>query len=225
MLCTRPFLSYRRLNGTLILTAGIVLILTGCSNVVVGTPLDKTATTAAQATTDMQDKLNVISPKLEKLGYNLDSGTLVYYRSSSEKIEPGKLMGLKGVVIVDKPISDFILQADIDWNAISGLAGCGIMFRADEDFRQGSGYQLFMLRIADVPAWDIAYILDGKIQYNLLPYSQFTDAVDEREGAVNTITLIVTGDTIETLINTAKGRTRSIKSFPMVALFCTHAGI
>ncbi len=103
MLCTRPFLSYRRLNGTLILTAGIVLILTGCSNVVVGTPLDKTATTAAQATTDMQDKLNVISPKLEKLGYNLDSGTLVYYRSSSEKIEPGKLMGLKGVVIVDKP--------------------------------------------------------------------------------------------------------------------------
>lgn len=166
---------------------------------------DKTATVAAAATEEMEAKMVKIAPKLEKLGFDLNSGHLIYTNLSVVSLTVDSYNEDKPKVILDKPVQDFILQADIGWNSTSGLAGCGIIFRAEEDLERGANYEYVMLRLSGAPAWDIEYFRYGQYQYSLLPSTQFTAAIDERQDAVNTLTLIVQGDTIESIMNTTKG--------------------
>lgn len=166
---------------------------------------DKTATVAAAATEEMEAKMVKIAPKLEKLGFDLNSGHLIYTNPSVVSLIVDSYNEDKPKVILDKPVQDFILQADIGWNSTSGLAGCGIIFRAEEDLERGANYEYVMLRLSGAPAWDIEYFRYGQYQYSLLPSTQFTAAIDERQDAVNTLTLIVQGDTIESIMNTTKG--------------------
>jgi len=166
---------------------------------------DKTATVAAAATEEMEAKMIKIAPKLEKLGFGLDSGQLIYTNSAVVSLTVDSYNEDKPKVILDKPVQDFILQADIGWNSTSGLAGCGIIFRAEEDLERGANDEYLMLRLSGAPAWDIEYFRYGQYQYSLLPSAQYTAAIDERQDAINTVTLIVQGDTIESIMNTTKG--------------------
>lgn len=172
---------------------------------------DVTATAAAAATAEMDQKLNEIAPDLDELGYDTSSGTLIYFEPSPVEVTADSYMEDVAQLILEDPVKDFILQADIGWNSTSGLAGCGIIFRSEADLERGAQYQYYMLRLSGAPAWDIAYYRYGEYQYGLVSDMQFTTAIDERQDAVNTITLIVKGDTIESIINTTKSRDTSDK--------------
>lgn len=226
--------SLSRSSGRFVLAAGIVVLLAGCggtastptlppssptataapsstpTSLPTSTPTftatpDQTATAAAVATEEMEHRVAEIAPVLEKLGYDTSSGTLIYYEPAPVKILVNSYQEKKPKLILEEPAKDFILRMDIGWNSTSGLAGCGIAFRAEADLEQGGQYQFSMLRLSGAPAWDLAYFRYNQFQYDLLPEVQFTAAIDERQDAVNTITLIVEGDTIETIINTTKG--------------------
>lgn len=167
--------------------------------------IDRTGTEDAYATAEMAAKLRPIAPKLEKLGFTLDSGLLVYSNPSMVAVSVDSYMADDHKLILEKPIQDFILQADIGWNSTSGLAGCGIMFRAEDDLERGANYQYLMMRLSGAPGWDIQHYRYAQYQYSLVPETQFTQAIDNRQNAVNTVTLIVRGDTIESYMNTTKG--------------------
>lgn len=223
-----PFIQFRSL-AMIVLVAG--LILAGCTSPAAApTPVpptatlapsstptslptntptstatpDQTATLVAYATAQIEEKLSQIAPELEKLGYAVDSGRLIYFKTSAVDVTADSYMEDVPKLIVEDPVKDFILQADIGWNSTSGLAGCGLILRAEADLERGAQYQYYMLRLSGSPAWDVAYYRYGTYQYSLLTDMQFTAAIDERQDAVNTITLVVKGDTIESTINTTK---------------------
>jgi hypothetical protein len=164
-----------------------------------------TAISDTLATAEMDGNLALIAPKLEKLGFDLESGRLIHFSQSKVSLSVDSYMADDHKMILEKPIQDFIMQADVSWKSSSGLAGCGIVFRAEEDLERGANYQYLMMRLSGAPAWDIQHYNYGQYQYSLLPFTQFTPAIDDRQNAINTITLIVRGDTFKSIINTTKG--------------------
>lgn len=166
---------------------------------------DRTATVAVAETAEMAAKMIDILPRLEKLGYGPESGNLIYTGESLITLTVDSYQEDKVKQIVRDPIQDFIFQANVRWNSTSGLAGCGIMFRAEEDTERGGNYQFLIMRLSGAPAYDIEYFKYGQYQYSLLPSTQFTAAIDERQDADNKLTLIVRSDSIESVINTTKG--------------------
>ncbi len=171
---------------------------------------DRTATISARETGTLEAELNQYLTRLEKFGFDRESGRMIYQGEPTIYLTVDSYQEDKLETIIADPIKDFVLQAEIEWNSTSGLAGCGIIFRAEEDLERGANYQWVMMRLSGAPAWDIEYFRYGEFQYGLMP-AQFTAALDERQGAVNRITLIAQGDTFKTYINTTPGMDASDK--------------
>jgi hypothetical protein len=97
---------------------------------------------------------------------------------------------------------NFILKTDITWNSTSGLAGCGIAFRADTfPLNKSSFFSIFLVRLSGAPAWQIEYYKDGDFTANLTGNTQFTKIIDVKPGATNTYYLVVNGDQITLFAN------------------------
>lgn len=123
---------------------------------------DVTATAAARATAAMEDKIAKIAPELEKLGIAPDSGSLVWQADDPISMTVTTYMEKTHYQITDDPVSDFVLFTDVTWNSSSGLAGCGLIFRADDDFDVGGQYAFLIMRLQAAPAWDIEYYKWGQ---------------------------------------------------------------
>src|SRR5512140_2218851 len=56
---------------------------------------------------------------------------------------------------------DFVMYTELTWKT-DGWPTCGLFFRSDEDFGEGTFYLLQFLRFSGLPAWDIEYGKDGQ---------------------------------------------------------------
>ena len=106
--------------------------------------------------------------------------------------------------IEDAPAAgDFLMQSEITWDTSSGLAGCGLILRSEEDFEKGEQYQFFMMRLENAPGWIMVYYKDGIAQYPITLGAdyQFTDYIRDGRQSTNKIAILAKGDQITVFIN------------------------
>ena len=164
---------------------------------------DRTATAAVLATEEMSARLEEISPELEAVGFTTESGSLIYDSIApiSMTVDSYNVFWPEPVIV--DPIKDFILHVDIRWNSTSGLAGCGIIFRAEEDLERGAYYRMDVMRLQAAPVWGMYYIKFNTLQRNLIS-DRFDKILKDEPNSVNNVVLVVKSDVIQAYINEKK---------------------
>ena len=139
---------------------------------------------------------------LEPLGLTLDQGSLGWYQTRQEEID---LYEPKVYYILspDKTVTaaNFIFSSEITWESSGGLAGCGLVFRADGDIIRGEQYHLLTIRLSGFPGWDIEYWKDGDWQSTLNGRAMTSKAIDQGQGSTNQIVLVADGGTFTVYAN------------------------
>lgn len=157
-----------------------------------------------------QARLEQIDADLKTMGIDPGKGSLVWtLRTPVELDGTGYATGyFKPITGVDV-VKDFVIQTDVTWNTSGALSGCGLLFRAPDDFdvKIGDFYIFDMLRVQYAPAWVIGYYKDGRYEYSLPGLSGVTsDNIEDENDTQNTVTLDVRGDTFTVYINGVKER-------------------
>lgn len=166
---------------------------------------DRTATAVVRATATMAARLAELAPELELVGYTTDSGTLVYDKSVPMAMTVTHYSSYWPESVIDTSLKNFILHVDIRWDSTSGLAGCGIMFRSEEDLERGARYVFEIIRLSGLPGWGMAYEKFNQVQTNLVS-KRPNDIIDDSPNSVNNIMLVVHGDLLQAYINGEKMR-------------------
>lgn len=161
--------------------------------------IDKAATEAAKATEAAAAAQAVISADLAKFDVALSDGQLIYLQANPVKIRLDSYGQLTHSEIEDSQAADFILYTEITWESKSGLAGCGIIFRSEDNLQEGDQYQLFMMRLSGAPLWDIEWWTDGLFTYGW--GLQSSSYIDVDPGATNQYLLVATGKQVSVYAN------------------------
>jgi hypothetical protein len=166
---------------------------------------DRTATAAAQATATADVAMVKIKSELEKVNLHAEDGQLAWISSDETDLSVEKYNSIDYSAIDEAGVlKDFVFHADIGWNSTSGLAGCGMIFRADDDFKNGGQYQLLLIRLQSAPIWAVDFVKFGKIQFPLNEYNGLSNAIIDEPNSVNKVTLVARGQNIFTYINGEK---------------------
>ena len=182
---------------------------------------DKTATAAAQAT----ETSNSILQELDKLLGDTDvpyqDGHLAWKQTKPLTVT------LKGpgwdYVEIDKNLTadNFILKSDVTWEA-SGIIICGAIFRSEPSFEEGKQYQFAYLRLSGLPAWEIDVFEFGNFK-NSPSKTQFSNAIDQGNGATNQVLLVAQDEQFTVYINQARqGRYFDYSKQRMSGSFAFH---
>jgi hypothetical protein len=86
--------------------------------------------------------------------------------------------------------SNFALYVEATWESQSGLAGCGIVFHAEEN-PEGEQYRFETLRFKGVPVWMVSFWRDGKPQPGGMPESKLNKAINQKQGGTNRYMLVL----------------------------------
>lgn len=164
---------------------------------------DRTATTAVRATETTAARLEELAPELEKVGYGTTSGKLIYDSNAPKTMMVTEYNVFWPQMVVSKPVKDFILHVDVRWDSTSGLAGCGIIFRAEEDLERGAYYRMDIMRLQAAPVWGMYYVNYNTIQRNLVS-DRFDKIINDEPDSVNNVMLVVKADQIQPYINDKK---------------------
>ena len=160
---------------------------------------DTTATAAAQEAAES----DAILSELDKLLGDTD----IPYQDGHLKWKQGKplMVTLNGpgwdYVEIDDDLvgKNFILKSDVTWEA-SGILICGVIFRSEDNLEQGKQYQFNYLRLSGLPAWEISVHEYGMYQ-NSFTKVQFSQAMDQKNGAMNEVLLVAQDDQFVLYIN------------------------
>jgi hypothetical protein len=185
---------------------------------------DVTATTQAQATAAAATVMLKVQKELDKVGVDASEGQLVWHSDadtvlSATKFDETETQALEGA----GSLTDFVLHADIGWNSSSGLAGCGFIFRADDDLKRGKQYQMLLVRLQSLPGWLVDFYQYGKFQFAVNPDDEPQRVILDQPDSVNKITLVARGQDLLTYINGEKMRLlESNKQLEGIAAFMVY---
>lgn len=161
---------------------------------------DKAATLAAKATAEAQEIVDLLADDLKSVGYSVDQGSLGVYLPDEVKLTTSSYGRTELQAITNEPVANFVLKTDVVWNSKSGLAGCVIGFRSEEDVVEGEQYRFYFLRLLNAPMWDIEYYDNGNF-VTALRFLETSRSIDDSQDAQNTVILVVNGDDITPYIN------------------------
>ena len=183
---------------------------------------DKTATAVAQAT----ETSNTVLSELDRL---LGDSDIPYQdgRLAWKQVKP-LMVSLTGpgwdYVEVDRDLvgKNFILKSDVTWEA-SGIIICGLIFRSEPNVEKGRQYQFAYLRLSGLPAWEIDVFEFGGYK-NSPTKVQFSNAIDQGNGAVNQVVLVAQEEQFTLYINRVRqGRYFDYSKQRMEGNFAFHA--
>ena len=162
---------------------------------------NRTATAQARVTATAQAVIAKIDAELKKYDLSTKEGHLGWMHDPvSLKLDTyGEYK--HDVDYPDLSVSDFVLQTDITWETTTGLAGCGLLLRAQPDFERGAQYQFAIVRLALEPLWDIEYYKYGQFQENITGRLLSAPILDDKSGGTNHITVIAQGNKITAYAN------------------------
>jgi len=161
---------------------------------------DMTATYSANATMVTAERLKLIKPELDLVGYP-ETGSITWYQVDAINIVPAKNQTLFYKTIDEKLIAgDFIFKTDITWSATS-LVFCGFNFRAGENIEKGNHYEFLFLRISGLPGWDIEYHEGDEFVSTITERIHFSDAMKTENNATNEFILVARGNQFTVYIN------------------------
>jgi hypothetical protein len=166
---------------------------------------DRKATLGAKASATMDARMAQIAPKLEELGIAQNGGNLAWYGDKPITLSVTDYNSFVGDFIIDRPMADFVMHTGIVWDSSSGLAGCGINFRAEDDLTYGARYEFDMTRLMNAPAWGIYYVKFRRLQSNM--GSDFSSYINDGNDSLNTVDLIAQGGSFTLYINDEKIKT------------------
>lgn len=167
---------------------------------------DRTATLEAEVRATGDAALAEILPEMEDLGLSPKDGHIEWFNPEKLSLSVDSHLENEYVKLDVGDATDFIVHTDVAWDSTSGLAGCGIVFRADEDLRDGGYYDFALMRLQFQPGWDIEYFKFGKWQQTLTNKVVFTDFINDSPWSTNELTLEVKGNQFTPYINGEKFR-------------------
>lgn len=154
---------------------------------------DLTAT--AQSNVDAFVKEHVAAD-LELVGFSIDAGELGFIQKEAVEIVGDQ----PGVVLYNQPLADpnpifknFVMGLDVKWDSETGLAGCDVVFRADEDFKRGEIAVFSTARIVGNPGWDFETWNFGEFQTYLSGGFHRNSVINDEPGSSNHYILIALG--------------------------------
>lgn len=100
-------------------------------------------------------------------------------------------------------VGDFVLKADILWNSTSGLAGCGLVYRSEDESDFSGKYFLQLIRIMNAPAWRIDFYDKATHQKALTNY-MYDNIINDEQDSTNEVILIAKGGEYTVIINGKK---------------------
>ncbi len=100
-------------------------------------------------------------------------------------------------------VGDFVLKADISWNSTSGLAGCGLVYRSEDESDFSGKYFLQLIRLQNAPFWRIDFYDKGTFQKSLTN-DKFESVINDLQDSVNEVVLIAIGGEYTVIINGKK---------------------
>lgn len=166
---------------------------------------DRIATQGAKASATMDARMAKIAPKLEKLGVDPQGGKLAWYGDKPITLAVDQYNSFYPEVIVEDSVADFVMHTSIVWDSSSGLAGCGILFRSEEDLSDGAHYELDLMRLQNAPLWGMFYVKYNRMETKM--GQDFDNNINDGKDSVNTVDLIAQGSSFTFYINGEKIRT------------------
>lgn len=161
--------------------------------------VDRAATEAAQMTEAAAAAETLISADLAKFDIPLRDGQLVYLQDKEVSLSMTSYGEMVTEEMENSYADDFILYTEITWESKSGLAGCGIVFRSEDDIVRGDQYRFFTMRLSGAPLWDIEWWTDGLFTYGW--GVQSTSSIDVDQSAANEYLLVATGSQVAVYAN------------------------
>lgn len=159
------------------------------------------ATQSVQQTTQAFD---TIAPDLDMLGYAADSGRLAYTMQEEISIpvdQPNYAFYEPLLFPINPIFRHFVLGVDITWDSETGVAGCGIIVRAEDDLDMGEQIHFRMLRLSGLPAWVIWQIKFNQVKGVLSGDVRTNAAIDQSAGSTNHYVLEVVDATMTIYAN------------------------
>lgn len=160
---------------------------------------DKTATAAAKATETSSAVLQELDALLGDSDIPYQDGYLLWKQTKPI------LVNMRGpardyIEIDDDLVAEnFILKSDVTWEA-SGIIICSMIFRSEPNVEKGKQYQFGYLRLSGLPVWEIGIYELGRFKSSPSK-TQFSDAIDQNNGATNQVALVVQGEQFTVYIN------------------------
>lgn len=166
---------------------------------------NRLATKKAQASATAQAQVNEVMPRLEELGLKDAPGRLIYYQDEPIVLSVVDWNTYVPAIIAEDKVHNFVLHSRVTWDSSSGLAGCGVIFRADEDLQDGARYEFDLMRLQNAPAWWIYHVKYARLEADLTNM-QFSNYINDGKDSVNTIDLVVQDSIFTPYINGEKMR-------------------
>lgn len=162
--------------------------------------LDRTATAAVMATQVMEQHLAEVMPALKKVGMEDPSGRLAFFQKKPIRLTVDSAYMVYNPRFLDNEnYADFVLQSDVTWDSTSGLAGCGVIFRADDDLDDGAKYEFDIMRLSGAPLWYLGYIKYNQEQNPL--GNGFASAIKFESNSTNRIVLKIQKSNMQFYVN------------------------
>lgn len=164
---------------------------------------DLAATEFAQATADAEAFVQEeIAPILEDVGLSTDSGHLAWTQEGEVRVVARTYLEEKFEKYGDdNAYGDFVLFSNVEWDSTGGLAGCGLVFRSEEDLEEGSQYIFFAIRFSGIPAWEGYYYDKGEFVSSISGGSKVNGAINQGAGDTNAYIIVAEGDSITVYAN------------------------
>ena len=163
---------------------------------------DRAATAAAQSTAQASEAIAAIDSELQKYGLSTRQGFLGWLGSEPEEIVIETYNTMNYVPVAGgQRFSDFVLKVDVTWDSSSGLAGCGVIFRSDDNLEKGEQYRFQTLRLSGLPAWDVELWEFDDWQATVTGKAKVNEAIDQEASAVNTYILNAQGNLLVVYAN------------------------
>ena len=152
---------------------------------------DFAATAAVEATQVVEAMIEEIDAELQKINRSIDQGHFGWGGDAPEKI----ILDAYGEALFvpfagNTQYSNFVLHVNITWESTLGFAGCGVIFRAEENLEDGAQYQFLTMRLSGMPAWDVEYRKYNEWQATLTGDVKFNNVIDYDDGHTNEYLLI-----------------------------------
>lgn len=183
---------------------------------------DKTATAAVQATETSSSVLDELDALLGDADIPYEQGHLAWTQAKPIDVNLSGPAWDYAEIDKDLTASNFILKSDITWEA-TGIIICGFVFRSEHNIEKGQHYQFSYLRLSGLPAWDIEMFEFGRTK-NVPTKIQYSNAIDQGNGATNEVVLIAQEEQFTLYINRARqGRYFDYSKQRMDGSFAFHA--
>jgi len=83
------------------------------------------------------------------------------------------------------------MHYDVTWESTSGLAGCGLIFHANENFGEDRQYRFYNYRLSGLPYWTVQLWDNGGYVNSAMGRGKLNSAIKQDNGSTNTFTIHV----------------------------------